>query len=101
MRYRWQSMPRPSEVPGPLALRDYIREKGLSASQAGRIIHVSNSTFRKWTSAPDSRSYEPIPWACWHMLRLLLNDATWDEVRPLAGQSTKETEQTSGQRARG
>ena len=78
-------MSKRTEVPGPLALRDYLRERGLSTSEAGKKIRVKNKEFRRWTSDPTSSNYEPIPWASWHMLRLLLNETTMEEVRELSG----------------
>jgi hypothetical protein len=68
-------------VPGPVELRAWISEKGLTVAQAGRFAGVEARAARRWTSPPDSASFRAIPWSAWALLRLMTKDATLKEIQ--------------------
>lgn len=67
-------------VPSPEELREWIRGHELTVARAGALVGVDARAARRWTSPRDSASYRTIPWAAWALLRLMMGEATIEEI---------------------
>ncbi len=69
------------KVPNHTALREWLKERGISQMQASRIVGVDGRTFRRYTAPPEQPGHRDLPWATWTLLRLYAGDITAEELR--------------------
>ena len=81
-------------------LRDYLRQRGISASEAGRLVGINGRTMRRYTTDPrESEHARRMPWSNWALLRLLMGDARVIDIRAEA--TARGASDTDGKRGQG
>lgn len=69
------------ETPTPEEFRAWLKAKGLTGAEAGRLVGVDSRAVRRWTSPPDTTSFREIPWSAWALLRLMMGEISLEQAR--------------------
>jgi len=67
-------------VPMPEELREWIRGHNLTIARAGALVGVDARAARRWTAPTTQSGHRAMPWAAWALLRLMMNEATVEEI---------------------
>ncbi len=84
------------KTPTPEEFRAFLKERGLSGSQAARLVGKDSRAIRRYTAPDDQKGARSMQWDTWALIRILSGAASVDAVIAEISRVSMEIETTDG-----
>jgi|GEM_PF-4478624 len=68
------------KVPSPEEFREFLSRKGLTGSQAARLVGKESRAIRRYAAPETQPGARSIQWDTWALLRILTGDASREDI---------------------
>lgn len=68
------------KIPNPEEFREFLKKRGLTGSQAARLVGKDSRAIRRYTAPENQKGARSMQWDTWALLRILSGAASVEDI---------------------